>query len=106
MKDTNTIRVDGLIVEHPTTDGPFRALYCPEFMVAGGSSVAIIGPSGCGKSTLLGVLAGLAMPTAGAVTIGTTEVTTLSESRRVAFRKGSSRGRVPSGQFAAVPYGL
>ena len=87
MSDTNTIRVDGLIVDHPTAAGPFRALDCPELVVAGGSSVAIMGPSGCGKSTLLGVLAGLAMPTSGDVTIGTTEVTSLSESDRVAFRK-------------------
>lgn len=87
MSDTNTIQVNGLVVEHFTEAGPFRVLDCPEFLVAGGSSVAITGPSGCGKSTLLGVLAGLAMPTAGSVTIGTTEITLLSEPGRVAFRK-------------------
>ena len=87
MSDTNTIQVNRLVVEHLTAAGPFRALDCPEFVVVGGSSVAIMGPSGCGKSTLLGVLAGLAMPTAGSVTIGTTEITALSESGRVAFRK-------------------
>ncbi len=87
MSATNTIKVDDLVVEHHTVDGPFRALDCPTFAVVGGSSVAIVGPSGCGKSTLLGVLAGLAMPTAGKVTIGTTEITSLSESERVAFRK-------------------
>jgi putative ABC transport system ATP-binding protein len=87
MNDTNTIRVNGLVVEHRTVAGPLRALDCPEFVVAGGSSVAIMGPSGCGKSTLLGVLAGLALPTTGSVTIGETEITSLSESDRVAFRK-------------------
>ncbi len=87
MSATNTIRVQGLVVDHPTAEGSFRALDCPEFVVAGGSSVAITGPSGCGKSTQLGVLAGLAMPTTGLVTIGTTGVTSLSESGRVAFRK-------------------
>jgi len=87
MSDTNTLRVHGLVVEYPTAAGPLRALDCPEFVVLGGSSVAITGPSGCGKSTLLSVLAGLTMPTAGEVTIGTTEVTSLSESSRVAFRK-------------------
>lgn len=81
------IRVEGLIVEHPTASGPVRALDCDELFVAGGSSVAIVGPSGCGKSTLLGVLAGLATPTAGTVTIGSTAITTLSEAARVAFRK-------------------
>lgn len=89
MSDTNTIRVHGLIVDYATAAGPVRALDCPEFVVSGGSSVAIMGPSGCGKSTLLGVLAGLAMPTAGEVSIGTTEVTSLSEPGRVAFRKNA-----------------
>ncbi len=89
MSDTNTIRVKDLVVEHLTATGPFLALNCPEFLVDGGSSVAIMGPSGCGKSTLLSVLAGLAMPTKGSVTIGTTEITSLSESSRVAFRKAT-----------------
>ena len=87
MNGMNTIRVNGLVVDHLTASGPFRALDCPEFTISGGTSLAIMGPSGCGKSTLLGVLAGLAMPTAGSVTIGMTEITSLSESRRVAFRK-------------------
>jgi putative ABC transport system ATP-binding protein len=87
MNDANTIRVHDLTVEYPTAAGPFRALDTPEFVVRGGSSVAITGPSGCGKSTLLGVLAGLMLPTKGEVTIGTTEITSLSEPDRVAFRK-------------------
>ena len=89
MSDTNSIRVRDLVVDYSTAAGPVRALDCPEFVVSGGSSVAIMGPSGCGKSTLLGVLAGLTMPTAGEVTIGSTEVTSLSEPDRVAFRKNA-----------------
>jgi putative ABC transport system ATP-binding protein len=87
VSDDRGIRVEGLVVEHPTVSGPFRALDCAALSVVGGSSVAIVGPSGCGKSTLLGVLAGLATPTAGTVTIGATEITTMSEAARVAFRK-------------------
>jgi len=89
MNASNTIQVRGLVVEHPTAAGPIRALDCPDFVVAGGASVAIEGPSGCGKSTLLGVLAGLALPTAGSVTVGPTEITALSEPGRVAFRKST-----------------
>ena len=87
MNDDRGIRVEGLVVEHPTPSGQLRALDCAALFVVGGSSVAIVGPSGCGKSTLLGVLAGLATPTAGTVHIGATEITTLSETARVAFRK-------------------
>ena len=87
MIDEREIRVEGLVVEHPTVSGPLRALDCDALFVIGGSSLAIVGPSGCGKSTLLGVLAGLATPTAGTVRIGATEITTMSESARVAFRK-------------------
>ena len=87
MSNERGIRVEGLVVEHPTASGPLRALDCSELFVVGGSSMAIVGPSGCGKSTLLGVLAGLATPTAGTVTIGSTEITTMSESALVAFRR-------------------
>jgi putative ABC transport system ATP-binding protein len=89
MNNTNTIQVEGLVVEHLTAVGPLRALDCSQFTVAGGSSVAITGPSGCGKSTLLGVVAGLATPTSGSVTIGTTQITSLPETDRVAFRKNT-----------------
>jgi putative ABC transport system ATP-binding protein len=40
-----------------------------------GSFVTVIGSNGAGKSTLLGVLAGDVLPTAGRVTIGSTDVT-------------------------------
>ena len=57
--------------------------------IAGGSSLAITGPSGCGKSTLLCLLAGLAAPTEGRVSIGTTDLTALSDAGRAAFRKAA-----------------
>ncbi len=87
MNSTNTIRVQDLVVEYVTAAGPLRALDCSEFVVPGGSSVAIVGPSGCGKSTLLGVLAGLLKPTEGRAYIGGTEITALPEPDLVAFRK-------------------
>jgi NitT/TauT family transport system ATP-binding protein len=39
------------------------------FTLAAGETLAVIGPSGCGKSSLLYLLAGLAEPQAGAVTM-------------------------------------
>lgn len=83
------IEVRDLIVDHRTRDGTVRALDCPHFSVEPGCSVAIMGPSGCGKSTLLGLLAGLAVPTRGTVTIGDITVSSLSERERVRFRRRS-----------------
>lgn len=89
MIDNRTVRVDHLVVEHPTASGPLRALNGLDLTVEGGTLVGVMGPSGCGKSTLLGVLAGLATPTSGTVTIGSTEITSLSEPDRTAFRRGA-----------------
>ncbi len=87
MKNTNTITARGLRVEHVTIRGVICVLDCEEFTVKAGESVAIMGPSGSGKSTLLGLLAGLAQPTTGSVTIGLTTISSLTQSQRVAFRK-------------------
>ena len=85
----NTIVVVDLMVEHRSTAEVVRALDPVSLTVEGSSSVAIMGPSGCGKSTLLGLLAGLALPTTGTVTVGDTIVSQLDERRRVQFRRQS-----------------
>ena len=57
-----------------------------------GSAVAVWGPSGCGKSTLLRLIAGLAVPDAGAIRFHprnepSFEMSSASERRRIAFRR-------------------
>ena len=52
-----------------------------------GTSLAITGPSGCGKSTLLGLIGGLDNPTAGRVSIGGREISTLPDSDRARVRR-------------------
>ncbi|MDR0868851.1 MAG: ABC transporter ATP-binding protein [Planctomycetota bacterium] len=54
--------------------------------VADGEFVAVIGPSGCGKSTLLRLLAGLAFPDAGAVTVDGAAITAPGLDRAVVFQ--------------------
>jgi putative ABC transport system ATP-binding protein len=51
-----------------------------------GDFLGLMGPSGSGKSTLLNLLAGIDRPTHGAVTIGGTDITRLSEGALAAWR--------------------
>ena len=52
-----------------------------------GEFVAITGRSGAGKSTLLSLMGGLAVPSAGRVVIGGTDIARLDERERAAFRR-------------------
>jgi len=87
MSADNAIVTRGLVVDYRTARGTVRGLDHAGLVVDGGESVAIMGPSGCGKSTLLGLIAGLAVPTAGSVTIGQTTISALPEGERLRFRR-------------------
>jgi len=51
-----------------------------------GEVVALMGPSGSGKTTLLNLLAGIDRPSRGAIRIGDTEISTLSERSLAGWR--------------------
>jgi putative ABC transport system ATP-binding protein len=51
-----------------------------------GDFLGLMGPSGSGKSTLLNLLAGIDRPSRGAIRIGDTEISTLSERSLAAWR--------------------
>jgi putative ABC transport system ATP-binding protein len=85
----NRIETSALTVVYPTARGPVRALAHDGLVVDGGTSAAIMGPSGCGKSTFLALLAGLATPTTGSVTVGDTMLSALPARERDAFRRRS-----------------
>jgi len=55
--------------------------------VKAGELVAIIGPSGSGKTTLLNIVGGLDQATAGTVQVGDTQVTALSTTQLVGYRR-------------------
>jgi putative ABC transport system ATP-binding protein len=55
--------------------------------VGQGMLTAVMGPSGSGKSTLMHILAGLDKPTSGNVSIGGTEITTLSDTDLTKLRR-------------------
>lgn len=50
------------------------------------SPLLIIGPSGCGKTTFLHLLGGLLRPTSGSISIGETEINSLSNTELDHFR--------------------
>ena len=54
--------------------------------VDAGDFMGLMGPSGSGKSTLLNLLAGIDRPTRGSITIGDTEISSLSERALAAWR--------------------
>ncbi|MFC4161156.1 ABC transporter ATP-binding protein [Chitinimonas lacunae] len=56
------------------------------FTLGSGRSLAIVGASGSGKSTLLGLLAGLDLPTSGAVTLAGRRLDALDEDGRARLR--------------------
>jgi NitT/TauT family transport system ATP-binding protein len=53
----------------PRTQTPVLAVDSADLTVEAGEFLTIVGPSGCGKSTILNLLAGLEVPSGGAVTM-------------------------------------
>jgi putative ABC transport system ATP-binding protein len=82
------IEVTGLGKKVKDATGELTILDSIDFMVAPGSSVAIVGASGSGKSTLLGLLAGLDSATSGSVRLLGHDITRLDEDARAALRSG------------------
>jgi iron(III) transport system ATP-binding protein len=52
------------------------------FAIAAGTLVTLLGPSGCGKTTVLRLIAGLELPTSGAIAIGGVDVTRMPAAER------------------------
>ena len=63
------------------------ALRGARLRVQPGEFVAVTGRSGAGKTTLLNLIGGLAVPSAGRVVIGGTDIARLSERDRATFRR-------------------
>ena len=55
--------------ERPDRSGSFTAVDRLSFTVARGEIVAVVGKTGCGKSTIFNLIAGLAEPTSGRITV-------------------------------------
>jgi len=81
------ITVKDLIKVYRIGKVEIQALRGLSISVKEGELVSIIGPSGSGKTTLLNIVGGLDSATAGLVQVGGTEVTALSTSQLVEFRR-------------------
>ena len=80
------VQVTSLTKTYRTVTGPLSVLRDLELSVEPGQMVAVVGASGVGKSTLLHVLGGLDRFDAGAIRIGDTTLTRLTDEQMVAFR--------------------
>ena len=69
------IVLDRVGMTYRADSGPVEALRDVSLSVARGELLAVIGPSGCGKSTLLRIVAGLRLPSRGAVCVDGRPVT-------------------------------
>lgn len=80
------ITAEGLGKSVSGPDGTLDILDGVGLSVGEGESLAIVGASGSGKTTLLGLLAGLDVPSRGAVTLAGERISALDEEARAAVR--------------------
>lgn len=69
METETSIRIDGVSKVFSRGNVETVALEGVDLSIAKSEFVAIVGPSGCGKSTLMRLIAGLAKPTDGTITV-------------------------------------
>ena len=81
------VKVRDLVKVHRTGKIEVQALRGLNMDVKAGEIVAIIGPSGSGKTTLLNIAGGLDTATAGTVQVGDLNVTSLSVTQLVDYRR-------------------
>ncbi|MEX1201539.1 MAG: ABC transporter ATP-binding protein [Methylophaga sp.] len=80
--------IDIQSVNHEVTPGgqPLQILQDVTLQIQRGQSAAIVGRSGSGKTTLLGLMAGLDVPTSGAIYLDGEQINCLSEDDRAWLR--------------------
>ncbi|THK38330.1 ABC transporter ATP-binding protein [Ensifer sp. MPMI2T] len=75
--------MSGLALQNVVKEfGSFRAVNNVELTVPHGTFVCMLGPSGCGKTTLLRMIAGLDLPTGGAIRLDGEDITRVPTHKR------------------------
>jgi putative ABC transport system ATP-binding protein len=80
------IEVTDLVKDYDTGAVLVHALRGVSMYVRRGEMVAVMGPSGCGKTTLLNCLSGIDDVTSGQVLIEGTDISTLDDNTKTAYR--------------------
>ena len=86
---TKFIEIQDVEQTFKTAKGLFPALRDIQLNIAKGEFVSLIGHSGCGKSTLLNLIAGLTVPTSGALLCANKEIKGPGPERAVVFQNHS-----------------
>jgi putative ABC transport system ATP-binding protein len=81
------VKVNNLVKAYRLGKIEVQALRGLNMDVNAGEFIAIIGPSGSGKTTLLNVLGGLDAATAGTVRVGNVDLTSMSPTQLVDYRR-------------------
>ena len=83
------VSIENVGMTFDTKKGKFVALRDINFAIRQGEFVSLIGHSGCGKSTLLNLIAGLTLPTTGALICAGREIPGPGPERAVVFQNHS-----------------
>ncbi|MFE9645713.1 ABC transporter ATP-binding protein [Streptomyces sp. NPDC006365] len=85
---TPGLLLTGVVKDFPVAGGTQRVLEGIDISVTPGEFVCVVGASGSGKSTLLSLIAGLAAPTEGSITLDEEPVTGPGPDRGLVFQTG------------------
>ncbi|RTL29080.1 MAG: ABC transporter ATP-binding protein [Rhodocyclaceae bacterium] len=83
------VKVENVGMTFDTKKGRFVALQNVNLQIRQGEVVSLIGHSGCGKSTLLNLIAGLTLPSSGAMICNGREIAGPGPERSVVFQNHS-----------------
>lgn len=83
------VLIENVQMSFATRQGSFVALRDINLKIARGEFITLIGHSGCGKSTLLNLIAGLLLPTSGAMICAEREIVGPGPDRGVVFQNHS-----------------
>lgn len=89
MSAVAMVQANSITKQVSTQEGNLTILHPTSINVMAGESLAITGASGSGKSTLLGILAGLDVPSSGAVILNGNNLSALDEEGRAKVRAGN-----------------